>query len=85
MLDTDVLVTSLRSDRGASRHLIAGALDHKFELLASVPLIVEYEAVLTRPEHWTPATGRRYMSTTILDALVKVSIPVRLQFRGAPG
>jgi hypothetical protein len=31
--------------------LLIGALDRAFEVLASVPLIIEYEAVLTRPEH----------------------------------
>ena len=51
VLDTDVLVAALRSDQGASRRLLIGALDRAFEVLASVPLIIEYEAVLTRPEH----------------------------------
>jgi len=51
VLDTDVMVAALRSDRGASRQLLLAALDRQFELLLSVPLILEYEAVLTRPEH----------------------------------
>ncbi|HZU31093.1 MAG TPA: PIN domain-containing protein, partial [Candidatus Angelobacter sp.] len=51
VLDTDVIVAALRSDKGASRQLLLAALQGKFELLLSVPLIVEYEAVLTRPEH----------------------------------
>ena len=84
MLDTDVLVASLRSDRGASRQLIAHALDRKFELLASVPLIVEYEAVLTRPEHLDASGLTPRQVNDVLDALVKVSIPVRLQFLWRP-
>ena len=38
VLDTDVVVAALRSDRGASRRLLTGALDRAFEVLASVPL-----------------------------------------------
>jgi putative PIN family toxin of toxin-antitoxin system len=50
VLDTDVVVAGLRSDRGASRKLLAAALDGRIVVLASVPLFLEYEAVLTRPE-----------------------------------
>jgi predicted nucleic acid-binding protein len=46
VLDTDVIVAALRSDRGASRQLLMAALNQQFELLLSVPLILEYEAVL---------------------------------------
>ena len=49
MLDTDVMVAALRSDRGASRQLLLAALNQRLELLLSVPLMLEYEAVLTRP------------------------------------
>jgi len=51
VLDTNVMVAALRSDRGASRQLLLAALDRHFELLLSVPLIPEYEAVLTRAQH----------------------------------
>ena len=51
VLDTDVVVAALRSDQGASRQLLLAALNKRFDLMLSVPLILEYEAVLTRPEH----------------------------------
>jgi hypothetical protein len=51
VLGTDVVVAALRSDRGASRQLLLAALNRQFELLLSVPLILEYEAVMTRPQH----------------------------------
>jgi predicted nucleic acid-binding protein len=51
VLDTDVIVAALRSSTGASRQLLLAALRHQFALLLSVPLFLEYEAVLTRPEH----------------------------------
>jgi predicted nucleic acid-binding protein len=51
VLDTDVLVAALRSDRGASRQLVLSVLEKRIEMLVSVPLMVKNEAVLTRPEH----------------------------------
>ncbi|CAN5356317.1 putative toxin-antitoxin system toxin component, PIN family [soil metagenome] len=48
VLDTNVLVTSLRSSRGASFKLISLLRDGRFEIHLSVPLAVEYEEVLER-------------------------------------
>ena len=60
------------------------ALDRTFELLASVPLIIEYEAVLTRPEHLNASSLTSRQVNEVLDALVKVSIPVPLRFLWRP-
>ena len=84
MLDTNVLVASLRSSRGASRQLLHGALNHRFELLLSVPLILEYEAVLTRPEHLAACGLRCEEIERVLDDLASVARPVRLAFRWRP-
>ena len=84
MLDTDVLVASLRSNRGASRQLLLGALNHRFELLLSVPLILEYEAVLTRPEHLAGCGLSGAEVARVLDDLASVARPVRLAFRWRP-
>jgi putative PIN family toxin of toxin-antitoxin system len=84
VLDTDVLVAALRSNRGASRQLLVGALDGTFEVLASVPLVLEYEAVLTRPAHLEASGLTAPQVNELLDALVKVSIPVPLQFLWRP-
>jgi putative PIN family toxin of toxin-antitoxin system len=84
VLDTDVLVAALRSSRGASRQLLLGALDHRFELLLSVPLILEYEAVLTRPDHLTACGLSGGDIGRILDDLTSVARPVRLAFRWRP-
>ena len=50
VLDTNVLVAGLRSQRGASFRLltVVGA-DRSFELNLSVPLVLEYESALKRP------------------------------------
>ena len=84
VLDTDVMVAALRSDRGASRQLLLAALDRQFELLLSVPLILEYEAVLTRPEHLAACGLSAAEVGRVLDELAAVARPVRLAFRWRP-
>lgn len=79
-----MLVAALRSDRGASRQLLLGALDRTFDVLVSVPLILEYEAVLTRPEHLKASGLTSSQVNEVLDALVRVSIPVSLRFLWRP-
>ena len=64
--------------------MLIGALDRTFEVLASVPLILEYEAVLTRPEHLEASGLTSSQVNEVLDALVKVSIPVPLRFLWRP-
>ena len=57
VLDTNVLVAALRSNRGASyrllRHLGTGAFEH----VVSVPLVLEYEEVLKRPASEVPLSA----------------------------
>jgi predicted nucleic acid-binding protein len=64
--------------------LLIAALNGAFELLASVPLIIEYEAVLTRPEHLAASGLNRREVSDMLDALVKVAVPVHLRFLWRP-
>jgi putative PIN family toxin of toxin-antitoxin system len=84
VLDTDVLVAALRSDGGASRQLLLAALDEKFELLLSVPLVLEYEGVLTRPEHLAACGLRSQEVERILDDLISIATPVNLDYRWRP-
>lgn len=84
VLDTDVLVAALRSNLGASRQLLLAAIDQRFELLLSVPLVIEYEAVVTRPEHLEASRLSDADAAAILDVLVAVAEPVRLSFRWRP-
>lgn len=51
VLDTNVLVAAGRSRQGAAFALLQLLRDEQFRLLVSVPLFLEYEAVLKRPEH----------------------------------
>jgi putative PIN family toxin of toxin-antitoxin system len=84
VLDTDVMVAALRSSRGASRLLLLGALDGGFQLLLSVPLILEYEAVLSRPEHLAACGLSAAEIGRVLDDLAGIAKPVSLSFRWRP-
>jgi predicted nucleic acid-binding protein len=53
VLDTSVLVAAIRSRRGASFQLLSRVGSGSFELVISVPLALEYEAVLMRQLPWT--------------------------------
>ncbi len=84
MLDTDVMFAALRSDRGSSRQLLLAALNQQFELLLSVPLLLEYEAVLTRPQQLAACGLSGAEVGRVLDDLAAVARPVRLAFRWRP-
>jgi putative PIN family toxin of toxin-antitoxin system len=84
VLDTDVLVAALRSDRGASRQLLLAALDGRIEILVSVPLVLEYEAVLTRPQLLKDVEITTGEVRAILDAILAMAIPVEMWFLWRP-
>jgi putative PIN family toxin of toxin-antitoxin system len=84
VLDTNVLVAALRSDAGASRKLLESALDQRYGLLLSVPLMIEYEDVLVRPEHLEVAGVSTKEVGILLDALAAVGEGVRLSFLWRP-
>ena len=48
VIDTNVLISALRSNRGASFKLLSLVGTGKFDISLSVPLLVEYEAVCKR-------------------------------------
>jgi putative PIN family toxin of toxin-antitoxin system len=83
-LDTDVLVAAVRSRRGASRAWIGAILKREATLLLSVPLALQYEAVLTRPEHLAAASATAAQITALLDALYAVCRPVEISFLWRP-
>ena len=84
LLDTDVLVAAFRSDSGASRQILEMALAREFEVLLSVPLMFEYEAVLTRTEHLLASGASVEDVGYVLDGLAAVGKRVRLAFRWRP-
>ena len=76
VLDTAVIVAATRSDAGASRQLVLAALEKRFELLLSVPLVFECEAVLKRQVQLAVSHGTLQEIDKLLDALTSVSRPV---------
>ena len=84
VLDTSILVAAIRSSRGASNLLLRACLERKLTPVVSVPLFLEYEAVLTRDDHLQSSGLTHQDVQTLLDALVNVSEPVRLAFSWRP-
>ena len=84
VFDTDVIVAALRSDQGASRQLLLAALDRRIIMLASVPLMLEYEAVLTRPEQLDKIGLSVVEINVVLDAVASIIEPIPLHFVWRP-
>jgi putative PIN family toxin of toxin-antitoxin system len=84
VLDTDVLVAAIRSGTGASQRVLRAALERRCTLLLSVPLVIEYQAVMTRSEHLKASGLSADEIAELLDALIKVAEPVRLAFLWRP-
>ncbi len=84
VLDTAAMVAAIRSEAGASRRLLVGALERRFTLLVSVALMVEYEAVMTRTEHLGASKLSAEDVGILLDAVASVGVPVRPVFLWRP-
>ena len=84
VLDTDVLVAAVRSRSGASRQLVDLALNNELALLLSVPLVLEYEAVLTREEHRKVHGLSVSDVEEIISSLVSVAESVQVRFLWRP-
>jgi putative PIN family toxin of toxin-antitoxin system len=83
VLDTNVLVTGLRSRRGASFRLLSlvGA-DRRFEINLSVPVVLEYESTLKRPGK-TPGLTEEDVDS-VLDYLCSVGHHREIYFLWRP-
>lgn len=84
ILDTDVIVASLRSSTGASREIIRRIGLRQITALASVALLVEYEAVLKRPEHLHATNLTATQIDVFLDGLTHLFVPVTPHFLWRP-
>lgn len=82
VFDTSVLVAAARSQRGASHALLTRLPDVRFQPAVSVPLFVEYRAVLLRSENLLqrpPAQAEGF-----LDFLLSVSHLQEIFFHWRP-
>jgi putative PIN family toxin of toxin-antitoxin system len=61
VLDTSVLVAAMRSRRGASQQLLRRLPSPRFTPALSVALYMEWQAVLTRPEHLPPGMNAEHV------------------------
>jgi putative PIN family toxin of toxin-antitoxin system len=84
VVDTNILTAARRSRTGASNALLRAADEGLFRMLASVPLFLEYEAVLTRPEHLLESRLTEQQVTEFLDYLAGVVEPVKLHYLWRP-
>jgi predicted nucleic acid-binding protein len=84
VVDTAVMVAAIRSDSGASRHLLVAGLEARFTMLASVPLLIEYQAVMSRREHLAASGLSAADVEALLDAAAAVAEPVLLNFLWRP-
>ncbi|MBO9499368.1 MAG: putative toxin-antitoxin system toxin component, PIN family [Novosphingobium sp.] len=72
VIDTDVIVSSIRSTKGASAELVRLARLEHFTIAISVPLVLEYEAKATMEEHLAAGSITRREALAVVDALVAV-------------
>jgi putative PIN family toxin of toxin-antitoxin system len=85
VLDTNILVAALRSKSGFARLWLRMAFEGRISVLASVPLFLEYEDVLKRPEHLA-ATGllKPALVDEFLDGLAYIAVPVLVSYLWRP-
>lgn len=84
VLDTDVVVAALRSSHGASAELLRAAGDGRIGLIVSVPLVLEYEAVLLRAEHLTAAGIDADDAMLFLEGVIQLARHTEIHFRYRP-
>jgi len=82
VLDTNVLVAASRSKWGASAKLLSLVGTGLFEICVSVPLLLEYEAVVLRDVE--PESTEWGVRTDILDYLCKVAMQQEIFFLWRP-
>ena len=84
VLDTDVIVAAVRSQTGASAEIVRSVLRGEVEIALSVAMVLEYEAVATRPDHIAASGFGRGEILDVIDALALLSKPVEMHFRWRP-
>ncbi len=84
VLDTDVVVAAIRSSQGASAELLRLARQGKFRPVISVPLMLEYEAIVTLPEHMAAGQITADEVANILDVIVGLSEWTRIYYLYRP-
>jgi putative PIN family toxin of toxin-antitoxin system len=84
VLDTNVLVAATLSPFGASFQILTLVPHRRFELLLSVPLMLEYEEVLKRDDMRAKSHLTLEEIDVLLDTLAAVGTPQTLFFQWRP-
>jgi len=84
VFDTNILVAALRSRSGFSRRWLNAVLNGKVTMLLSVPLLLEYEDDLKRPQHLLATGFRAKWIDELLDELVGLAEPVSVTYLWRP-
>jgi len=82
VMDTNVLISALRSRRGPSFKMLSLVGKGRFEISLSVPLVLEYEAVAKRSS-WRDKPSWSHVSN-ILDYLCAVGRHQQIHFLWRP-
>ena len=84
VLGLDVDVKAIPFHLGKRWQLVDRALAREFTLLLTVPLVLEYEAVLKREEHRKVHGLTVPRLDEVINSLVRVAEPVRISFLWRP-
>ena len=84
VLDTDVIVTALRSATGGSNAILREAAHRRLTPLVTPALFLEYEAVLKRPEQRLAHRLGLKDIDRFLAALASACEPVEVSFQWRP-
>jgi putative PIN family toxin of toxin-antitoxin system len=84
ILDTDVIISAIRSTKGASAEIVRRVLRLEIRIELTVAIALEYEAVATRAEHLAAGDLTEAEALNVVDALVALADPVEVHFRWRP-
>lgn len=74
----------MRSRTGASAEIVRSVLRGEVDIALSVAMVLEYEAVATRPDHIAASRLGREDILAVIDALASRAKPVEMHFRWRP-
>ena len=84
IIDSNVLVSAFTNAQGASREVLRSVLRREAVALLSIPLFMEYEAVLTRPETQRRCPLSRAEQGQLFDAFLTGAEMVEVYYRWRP-
>jgi len=84
VLDTDVVISAMRSAEGASAAILLAALERRVMLLGSVPLVLEYEAKCLEFRHYSEAELSQQEAEAFVNAVIDLIEPVHMDFHWRP-